>query len=84
MEKEITFCFEKLQHNEKLQNTEEQFWLSKGILKTSKWHSVYFKTKFRKLENPMETVTINGIKVVPDEVVEVKLPSPALRLLGLK
>ena len=42
------------------------------------------KIKFRKLENPMETVTINGIKVVPDEVVEVKLPSPALRLLGLK
>ena len=42
------------------------------------------KIKFRKLENPMETVIINGIKVVPDEVVEVKLPSPALRLMGLK
>ena len=42
------------------------------------------KIKFRKLENPMETVIINGIKVGPDEVVEVKLPSPALRLMGLK
>ena len=26
------------------------------------------KTKFRKLENPMETVTVNGVEIVPDEV----------------
>ena len=29
--------------------------------------------KFRKVENPMETVTVNGVKIVPDEVFEVKL-----------
>jgi len=31
------------------------------------------KMKFRKVENPMETVTVNGVKIVPDEVFEVKL-----------
>ena len=30
--------------------------------------------KFRKVENPMETVTVNGVEIVPDEVFEVKLP----------
>ena len=28
--------------------------------------------KFKKVENPMETVTVNGVKIVPDEVFEVK------------
>ena len=32
------------------------------------------KIKFRKVENPMETVTVNGVEIVPDEVFEVKLP----------
>ena len=31
------------------------------------------KMKFRKVENPMETVTVNGVKIVPDEVFKVKL-----------
>ena len=30
--------------------------------------------KFKKVENPMETVTVNGVEIVPDEVFEVKLP----------
>tara|TARA_B100000131_G_scaffold2849_1_gene2983 strand:- start:335 stop:523 length:189 start_codon:yes stop_codon:yes gene_type:complete len=28
--------------------------------------------KFRKLENPMETITINGVEVVPDAVYDVE------------
>jgi hypothetical protein len=27
--------------------------------------------KFRKLENPMETVTVNGVEITPDEIFEV-------------
>ena len=28
--------------------------------------------KFRKLENPMETITINGVEVAPDAVYDVE------------
>jgi DNA repair protein RadC len=39
-----------------------------------KKEKVMKKIKFRKVENPMETVTVNGVEIVPDEVFEVKLP----------
>ncbi len=43
--------------------------LALGMKKREKTMKTY---KFRKLENPMETITINGVEVVPDSVYDVE------------
>ncbi len=43
--------------------------LALGMKKGEKTMKTY---KFRKLENPMETITINGVEVVPDAVYDVE------------
>ncbi len=37
--------------------------------------------KFRTLKNPKETVTVNGVKIVPDEVIEVTLPKNSNKVM---
>ena len=46
-----------------------------------KKEKVMKKIKFRKLENPMETVTVNGVEIVPDEVFEVTLPKNSNKVM---
>ena len=45
-----------------------------GVMKREK---IMKTMKFRTLENPTETVTVNGVEIVPDEVVEVTLMEDA-------
>ena len=37
--------------------------------------------EFKKVENTLETVTVNGVEIVPDEVFEVTLPKNSNKVM---